>query len=324
MNILIIKLGATGDVVRTTPLLRRIEGAVTWITAAKNLPLLQGLEREVRPVSWEQRQLVAWANYDLVINLEDDRESSAFAQQIRSARRFGAYLNPQGDIRYTDDSKGWFDLSLISTVGWEQADRLKLKNRRTYQDLIFNGLGFQFQGESYLLPEPTQTTLAGDVAFAPKAGAVWPIKNWAYYAELQRELEKSGLTVNVLPERATLLEHLGDVANHRLLVSGDSLPMHFALGLGVRCVTIFNCTSPWEIHEYELQHKIVSPLLEQFFYKRGHDERATTAIALGDVFDAVMEQLKKGRQKTEGRNQRSEVEGQMAEDKCQRSTTSWQ
>ena len=40
MNILIIKLGATGDVVRTTPLLRHFKGSVTWLTTAKNSLLL--------------------------------------------------------------------------------------------------------------------------------------------------------------------------------------------------------------------------------------------------------------------------------------------
>ena len=54
------------------------------------------------------------------------------------------------------------------------------------------------------------------------------------------------------------------------------------------CVTIFNCTSPWEIHDYGLQTKIVSPLLGEFFYKRGSDARATSAIGLDEVFDAVM------------------------------------
>ena len=294
MSVLIIKLGATGDVVRTTPLLRRLDDAVTWITAEKNVTLLQGLEREIRTVSWEQRHLVADADYDLIINLEDDLESSAFAQRLQSRQRFGAYLDAQCIIRYTDDSKGWFDLSLISTFGRKQADCLKLKNRRTYQDLIFEGLGFPFAGEPYLMPQPAATRLAGDVAISPRAGAVWPMKNWAYFLELQRELEKQGLTVNVLPERATLLEHLGDVANHRCLVSGDSLPMHFALGLGVRCVTLFNCTSPWEIYEYGIQRKIVSPLLEEFFYQRGNDQRATTAIRLEDVFNTVMQELEVG------------------------------
>jgi hypothetical protein len=69
------------------------------------------------------------------------------------------------------------------------------------------------------------------------------------------------------------------------------LPMHFALGSGTRCVTLFNCTSPWEIYDYGLQKKIVSPLLEEFFYKRGYDERATTAITVDEVEVALMEQL---------------------------------
>ena len=43
MNILIVKLNATGDVVRTTPLLHRLEGDIVWVTARANLPLLQGV-----------------------------------------------------------------------------------------------------------------------------------------------------------------------------------------------------------------------------------------------------------------------------------------
>jgi hypothetical protein len=64
--------------------------------------------------------------------------------------------------------------------------------------------------------------------------------------------------------------------------------MHLALGSGVRCVSIFTCTSPWEIHGYGLQTQIVSPLLEEFFYKRGFDERATTAISLEEVLTATL------------------------------------
>jgi ADP-heptose:LPS heptosyltransferase len=118
---------------------------------------------------------------------------------------------------------------------------------------------------------------------------VWPMKNWAYYEELKCELEKTGIVVNVLPKRATLREHLGDVQNHRILVSGDSLPMHFALGTGTRCITIFNCTSPWEIYNYGVQHQITSPLLAEFFFKRGMDRRATSAVSLEEVFAAVMD-----------------------------------
>jgi heptosyltransferase-2 len=292
MNTLIIKLGATGDVVRTTPLLHRLAGQISWITAAKNLSLLHNISEGLRSTSWEQREEFRDHDYDLVINLEDTLESAQFAASIKTERIFGAKLDSTGALNYSDDSSGWFDLSLISRFGKAKADKLKLENRRTYQDLVFSGLGLRFNGEKYLLPPPASTPLKGDVAIAPKAGHVWPMKNWAYYAELKRELESRGLVVNVLPDRPTLLEHLGDVGNHRCLVSGDSLPMHFALGLGVRCVSLFSCTSPHEIYDYGLMRKIISPLLDQFFFQRGMDERATNAITLAEVLQATLEQLK--------------------------------
>jgi heptosyltransferase II len=291
MNILIIKLGATGDVVRTTPLLRRLSGHVTWLTAAKNTDLLQNEAENLYCVSWEQREVIRGTRFDLAVNLEDDFETAQFLNLLRCNQRFGAYLDSNDVLRYTDNSRPWFDLSLISVHGKEQADRLKLQNRHTYQEHIFRGLGLSFEGERYLLPKPVETGLSGDVAIGPVAGPVWPMKNWAYYDELKQGLEANGLVVNVLPQRRSLLEHLGDVRGHRCLVSGDSLPMHFALGTDTRCVSIFNCTSPWEIYDYGLQTKIVSPLLEEYFYKRGFERRATTAISLDEVFGAVMNQL---------------------------------
>jgi ADP-heptose:LPS heptosyltransferase len=143
-----------------------------------------------------------------------------------------------------------------------------------------------------VMPNAIETELLGDIAIAAEAGTVWPMKKWAYYEELKRRLEDEGLAVNVLPKRSSLLEHLADVRNHRCLVGGDSLPMHLALGTGTPCVTLFTCTSPWEIHSYGIQKKIVSPLLEKFFYKRSYDKRATTAITIDEVFDAVIDQLK--------------------------------
>ena len=291
MEVLIIKTGATGDVVRTTPLLRRIDGRVTWLTEAKNAVLLQGLGSFRRCLSWEERHLSRDASYDLVINLEDSLEVGLYLNTLEFKQLFGAYVGSGSKLRYTEDSHRWFDLSLISSYGKEQADKLKFQNRHTYQELIFDGLGFGFSGETYLLPEPIETGLSGDVAIAADAGPVWPMKKWAYYDELKRQLENQGLTVNVLPKRSSLLEHLSDVRSHRCLVGGDSLPMHFALGTGTRCVSLFTCTSPWEIYNYGIQEKIISPLLEEFFYQRGYDDRATTAISVDEVFGAVVAQL---------------------------------
>jgi hypothetical protein len=242
-------------------------------------------------VSWEDRESVRGVEYDLVINLEDDTDVAGFVQQVRYKQLFGAYMNGQDTLSYTEDSRRWFDLSLISVYGRKKADQLKFQNRCSYQQLIFEGLGLGFEGEKYLLPETIATDLSGDIAIAPVAGAVWPMKNWAFYDQLQGELETKGLKVNVLPKRGSLLEHLADVRNHRFLVGGDSLPMHLALGSEVPCVSIFTCTSPWEIYDYGIQTKIVSPLLGEFFYSRGFDSRATTAISMEEVLRAVMANL---------------------------------
>jgi heptosyltransferase-2 len=294
MKTLILKLDATGDVVRTTTLLHRLGGDVRWITAARNVSLLEGVWPGLRVTRWEDRREALAGPYDLVVSLEDDLEVARFVGEVAADRVFGSYVAADGRVAYTEDSRGWFDLSLVSTYGRQRADELKLVNRRSYQELVFEGLGWAFAGESYVLPQPVATELRGDVAIAPVAGPVWPMKGWEHYGDLERELTRQGYIVNVLPHRATLLEHMGDVRNHRCLVCGDSLPMHLALGLGVRCVALFNCTSPWEIHDYGLLTKIVSPLIEQFFYKRGMDRRATTAIGLDTVLETTLESLQRG------------------------------
>jgi hypothetical protein len=293
MNVLIIKLGATGDMVRTTPLLRRLTGQITWLTDMRNGVLLDGLANNFRWLSWEHRSKALDCHYDLAINLEDTVDCAQFLKMVGCNELFGACVGADNSVTYTESSKAWFDLSLISSYGRQEADCLKFLNRRTYQEMIFEGLGLRFTGERYLLPEAIETELLGDVAIVADAGPVWPMKKWAYYGELKRRLEEQGWTVNVLPKRPFLLEHLSDVRNHQCLVGGDSLPMHFALGTGTPCVTLFTCTSPWEIYDYGIQKKIISPLLEEFFYKRGYDERATTAISVDEVFEAVMAQLKK-------------------------------
>jgi len=157
--------------------------------------------------------------------------------------------------------------------------------------MIFTGLGRHFSGDPYLLPPAIDTGLAGDVAIAVDAGPVWPMKKWAYYDKLKQQLEDRGLVVNILPKRSSLLQHLADVRNHSCLVSGDSLPMHLALGTGRRCVSLFTCTSPWEIYDYGIQQKIVSGRLEEFFYKRDYNIRATTAITIEEVERAVLHQI---------------------------------
>ena len=210
MDVLILKLGATGDVVRTTTLLRKLSGRVTWVTTSNNKALLEGYEHpgtELRIVPWENRSVLQGATFDLAINLSwSARGRSEICRSISAKRIFGANINDTGEMSYSKDSSDWLDLSLISIHGRKKADELKLQNRRTYQDLVFAGLGLEFRGEEYFLPPTAKSDLQGDVAIAPEAGAVWPMKKWAHYSQLKSELESRGLKVNYLPTRPTLLE----------------------------------------------------------------------------------------------------------------------
>jgi len=294
MNTLILKLGATGDVVRTSSLLHRLEGSITWLTSAMNQVLIPELNRgsgAVRVMAWDDREALTGNTFDFVINLEDDPETAAFLGSLRIGQLFGAFLSPEGKVAYTPNSSAWFDMSLVSVYGRRRADELKLLNRRSYQELVFEGLGWKFEGQEYVLPESPRSDLSGDVAIASETGPVWPMKKWAYYEQLRSALQDRGLKVNFLPRRPTLLAHLADVRAHRCLVSGDTLPMHLALGSGIPGVALFNCTSPWEIHDYGRLTKIVSPLLSKFFYSRDFDPEATTAIPFDTVLNSTLQAL---------------------------------
>ncbi len=291
MKILIIKLGAAGDVVRTTCLLRVLRGEIHWLISDINCVLLEGVSEIEKLIVWRDRNTVKDTTYDLVINLEDSVEAGALVQTIRFTELFGAYLDNKGKLTYTDSSKEWFDLSLISRFGKEKADELKLRNRHSYQDLVFRGLGHEFRGEKYFLPKAVKGDLTGAIAISHECGSVWPMKNWAYYNDLKRKLEGTGLIVNFLPIRKSITEHIGDIQSHQYLISGDSLPMHIALGSNIKCLTIFTCTSPWEICDYGIQKKVISTRLNEYFYKRHLDINATTCIALLDVYRETLNHL---------------------------------
>jgi len=83
-DILIIKTGAAGDVVRTTTLLSALDGAITWIIDPKNAPLL--------PENIPSLQIIGKAevgngdffdrSFNLVLSLEEDRECAAIASKV--------------------------------------------------------------------------------------------------------------------------------------------------------------------------------------------------------------------------------------------------
>ncbi len=201
-----------------------------------------------------------------------------------SRRVFGTLPVNQTDEPYSEDSSAWFDMGLNSKYGLAWANRQKLTNRRSYQEIIFKCLGSKFSGQPYLLPDfsATESDLRGDIALAPNAGHRWPMKNWPHYEALADRLSQR-YVVNVLPVRDNVLEHISDISQHRLLVTGDSLPMHLALALRIPTMAFFTCTSPWEIYDYGVLRKLISSRLPEFFYDTGYHQAVFESLPLSMV-----------------------------------------
>lgn len=293
MKTLIIKLGALGDVLRTTTLLRVLDGRVSWVTSTKSAPLLSKnpfldrlfLIENLEPALLEEE-------FDLVINLEDDHSAANLASRIKKKRMIGAYLDTDG-IVYTDSSREWFDMSLSSRFGKERADRLKMDNPKTYQEMIFAMLQRPFRGEEYVLnARLTEPTVAGRVGLESRAGDVWPMKRWNGFKALADKLTTAGYSVKFFEQRARLEEYIDDIHECEYVVCGDTLAMHIGLALKKKLVAIFTCTAPQEIYDYGRMIKVVSPLWQKYFYHRTFSPEAAEAIPADTLFEAV-QSLKK-------------------------------
>ena len=284
MRLLIIKLGAAGDVVRTTALLHAFPDAdIDWLTLPQNVPLLGGTRAHALTDPLQTR---AAGTYDLVFSLEENVAAvhAAFAT-LRYRTVIGTY--PSGDrLAYTAESAEWFDMSLISKRGPHIANTLKWQNRRSYQEILFGSAGAAYANEPYVLPPSPPATLTGDIAIVDHVGHTWPNKRWAFAQQLAHRLQRIG-TVNILPWRQSLLEHLADVRGHRVVVTPDTLSLHLAIGSQRETIGLFTCTSPWEIHPTPELTRLISPKLRQFFYDTALCPEAMQALACDDVYEAT-------------------------------------
>ena len=287
-KILILKVGALGDVLRTTPVLKILEGRVTWVTSQAAAPLLAGnpfIDRlyceELYDASFFDER------FDLVVNLEDELASATLASKIKTNSLIGAYLR-DGQVVYTESASDWFDMSLISRFGKEKADELKMNNRRTYQEFLFSMVGGHFQAEEYLLNMPLKKIpIPSLVGLEVRAGEVWPMKRWNKFEALARRLEDAGFKVRIFQQRDQLRDYADDINECESIVCGDTLAMHLGLALRKKVVAIFTCTSPHEIYDYQRMTKIVSPLWKEYFYRRDFDPAPAEAISVDSILDAV-------------------------------------
>ena len=148
MRILIIKIGALGDVVRTSFIAQalmdkysRFEPEIFWVTDSKAKAFFMNNPYIYSIIDVRDREKLRKIKFDLVINLEEDEETSKFVSSLICKRVIGVFMNSSGKLDYTIEGKNWFDMSMISEFGKEKADSLKFENKKTHRELISEIIG---------------------------------------------------------------------------------------------------------------------------------------------------------------------------------------
>lgn len=295
LNTLIIKLGAMGDVARTTPLLYILSGDIYWVTKKECIPLLPVDNHYLKQVIdvGQAEDSLRNINFDLILSLDDEFEAARLATVVNKTTLIGSYLDSSGRVTYTDPAAEWFDMGLISRFGKEKADELKKNNIKTYQEIIFRMIGRKFKGEEYILNFEVQTKNSNKkrekmvIGIESRADERWPMKRWNKYSQLGDMLRKDGFEVKFFQQRDMIHQYVSDINECNLIITGDTLALHIAVALKIKAVAIFICTSPTEIYDYGRMIKVVSPLLEKAFYHKEYTQDAVESISLDSVYKAV-------------------------------------
>ena len=150
-SLVIIKLDAMGDVLRTTCLLPIIEKEwpgvrIVWITRKESLPLLENnpYVTEVIPFTTDALIHLSARTFDRVVNLDASKISAGLATVSRSKEKIGYILHSDGYVIETNPAAGeWLRMGIF--------DNLKKANKRTYQELMCSILGIPSNGLKYVL-----------------------------------------------------------------------------------------------------------------------------------------------------------------------------
>jgi heptosyltransferase-2 len=274
-NILIIKLGAIGDVIRTTPLLHKLKAThpsanIWWLTLTPEI--VPSLVDHALPFTVNSIVSLRSMHFDLLFNLDKDREACALAEQLSATTKKGFILK-HGIISPADDAAEAKYLTGLF-------DDLSQANTRSYPAEVFELCGFVFNGEKYILDRPTQKT-AWKVNKRKKivglntgcggrwTSRLWDDKNWV---ALARTLRTKGYEVILLGgeqedkknrklARASGAKYFGffplsqfiDLVDQcDCVVTGVTMAMHITIGLNKHIVLFNNIFNKNEFELYNL------------------------------------------------------------------------
>ncbi len=299
-KILLIKLDAPGDVLRTTSLLpglkkRFPECYLTWITRAGSLPLFlhNPLVDRVLPLQPDGLVSILSETFDLSLNLDTSPLSSSLQALVRAGEKKGFTLDGSGRVAPCGpEAETWLEMSVF--------DNLKRANRKTCQTLIREIAGLPPpDGEIVLNLSPEEIARGGEFArenglreddlaigFNTGGGRRWKWKKWTREGTLAlARLCRDRLGAKILlyggpeeEERNAWLVREGEglfidtgcrndlrtffalLNLSRLLVTSDTLALHAAAGLKKKVVALFGPTSAAEIELYGRGEKVAAPV----------------------------------------------------------------
>lgn len=272
-KILIIKLGAIGDVIRTTPLLHRIikeypNYEIWWLTYHPEV--VPSIVHKVLKFGFDSAIILEQINFDIAINLDKDCQATAVMNKISAKQKFGfgfedgrpAPINNLAQQKYLT---GIFD-------------DINKANRLSYVQEIFQICGWEHKGEEYILEFDNSIDFKIEnygkkiVGLNTGCGARWTSRLWSidHWAELINKLQDAGYYPLLLGGEAeharntelnnrTSADYLGYFPlNHfiallnkvDLLVTGVTMALHIGIGLKKQIVLFNNIFNPYEFDLY--------------------------------------------------------------------------
>lgn len=302
-KILIIKLDAIGDVLRTTSILAPLKNKypdahITWCTRkeAKELFINNELVNEVIFVNDDSEYRLAVERFNIVINLDTSKISSAIAANAIGEKKVGFILNEMGSVVPTSEAaKEWLLMSAF--------DDYKAANKMSYQQLMYDILELNSPisrpmlniGQSnsgVLKKEYGIISQRHTIGLNTGVGTKWPSKGWplSRWEELIQQLkgEKFNLLLLGGPEEKEKNEYLIEKYDFLIntgcdnsimdfasildlcdiLVTADTFALHIGTALKKYVIALFGPTSVSEIELYNKGIKIYSDEECGCFYKR--------------------------------------------------------
>ncbi len=311
LRILIIKLGALGDVVRTTcllPTLKRLypESHITWITDCSAISLLRHDPSIDVVLGFDSAGIlsVREQEFDIVLSLDKEPAPAGLCNSIKASDKRGMGLSRWGTVYPCNrECEDYFALGLDNELKFHH-------NTLSYPALIHKAVGLEYLREPYriycdpdsLSRAESQFSAWGSVSgrkFAglnTGSGTVFANKSPSptWWKTLAERLGLSGFTPVLLggpderEQNAWIVEQSSEfvldggsdnspeqfaaiVSQCDLLISGDTLALHIAVARDIPVIALFGPTAAQEIDLFDNGLKIISPAGCGPCYKRTCD-----------------------------------------------------